>query len=54
VDPYRLRRSEIGFYDTPWSFSFKARTGFGVRGWAASTAGDVLRLIVPSARGAAS
>ena len=53
-DPYRLHRCEISFYDTRWSFSFKARTGFGVRGWAASAAGDVLRRIVPTARGVAS
>jgi len=54
ADPYRLHRSEISFYDTSWSFSFKARTGFGVRGWAASAASDVLRRLVPAPRRVAS
>lgn len=53
-DPYLLHRSEVGFYDTPWSFSFKARTGFGVRGWAASAASGVLRRLVPAQRRVAS
>lgn len=53
-DPYRLRRSEITYDDSPLSFACKARTGFGIRSWAASAAGGVLRRLVPVPRGAAS
>ena len=54
TNPYRLHRSEISYYDTPWSFSFKVRTGFGMRSWARSAAGDLLRRLVPTPRGVAS
>ncbi len=54
TDPYRLHRSEITCYETPWSFSFKVRTGFGIRGWAKATASELLHRFVPTSPGAAS
>jgi len=53
TDPFRLRRSEISFYDNAWSFSFKARTGFGVRAWATETLGGLLPRFVGGPRGVA-
>lgn len=36
TDPFRLRRTLMTFHDGRWSFSFKLRTGFGVREWTES------------------
>lgn len=33
VDPFQLRRSLITCHESRWSFSFKARTGFGLKEW---------------------
>jgi peptidoglycan/xylan/chitin deacetylase (PgdA/CDA1 family) len=54
TDPFQLRRSEITFYDTAWSFSFKARTGFGVRAWATERLGGLLPRFVTGPRRVAS
>jgi len=48
TSPFRLRRTEITFHDSPWSFSFKARTGFGVRAWTTERAGRLLSRFVGS------
>jgi peptidoglycan/xylan/chitin deacetylase (PgdA/CDA1 family) len=53
-DPFRLHRTEISFHDTAWSFSFKVRTGFGLRDWAASKVEGLRRRLVPRAREVAS
>src|SRR5262249_23480814 len=33
ASPFRLRRAEITWSVSPWSFSFKARTGYGMQAW---------------------
>ena len=53
TSPFRLRRTQITFYDSSWSFSFKARTGFGVRAWTTEKAGELLARIVPGSGGGA-
>jgi peptidoglycan/xylan/chitin deacetylase (PgdA/CDA1 family) len=54
MDPFSLRRSEITHDDGAWSFSFKARTGFGIRSWAAATVEEMLRRLAPTSRRAVS
>jgi peptidoglycan/xylan/chitin deacetylase (PgdA/CDA1 family) len=54
TDPFLLHRSEITYHDTAWSFSFKARTGFGVRDWATERVGALLQRLSPAAREMAS
>jgi peptidoglycan/xylan/chitin deacetylase (PgdA/CDA1 family) len=53
-EPFRLRRAEISFHDTAWSFSFKARTGFGLRDWTASKVDGLRQRLAPRARQVAS
>jgi peptidoglycan/xylan/chitin deacetylase (PgdA/CDA1 family) len=36
VDPFLLKRSLITCHEGRWSFSMKARTGFGIREWSAA------------------
>jgi len=54
TDPFQLHRSEITYYDSAWSFSFKARTGFGMRAWATATLGELLPRFVKGTREVAS
>ncbi len=54
ADPFLLHRSEITYYDSAWSFSFKVRTGFGIRAWAAATAGELLPRFIAGPRRVAS
>ena len=54
TDPFLLRRSQITYYDTAWSFSFKVRTGFSIRRWAVTAAGEMLAPFVPHQRRVAS
>ncbi len=54
TDPFRLNRSEITHDDSVWSFSFKVRTGFGVRAWAREALGEILPRSLTDAGGAAS
>jgi len=51
TDPFQLHRSEITYHDSAWSFSFKVRTGFGIRAWAAATAGELLPRFIAGPRG---
>ena len=53
TDAFLLRRSQITYHDTAWSFSFKVRTGFGIRGWATATVGEVVDRFLPGPRGVA-
>ena len=41
IDPFQLRRSLMTCHETRWSFSFKVRTGFGIREWAATAMGSL-------------
>jgi peptidoglycan/xylan/chitin deacetylase (PgdA/CDA1 family) len=54
TDPFQLRRSQITYYDTAWSFAFKARTGFSIREWTRTKLTELLPRFVPGARGVAS
>ena len=50
VDPFLLKRSLITCHEGRWSFSFKARTGFGIREWTTSRWASLRRQ--PGARAA--
>lgn len=54
TNSFLLRRSEITSHDTAWSFSFKVRTGFGIREWATATVGEFVGRFVPRPGGVAS
>jgi peptidoglycan/xylan/chitin deacetylase (PgdA/CDA1 family) len=54
TDPFQLRRSEITYSDTAWSFSFKTRTGFSLREWTRERVTELLPRLIPGPRGAAS
>ena len=54
TDPFQLHRSEITYYDSALTFSFKVRTGFGIRAWTAASLNELLPRFVTGARGVAS
>ena len=54
TDLFQLRRSQITYYDTAWSFTFKVRTGFSIREWTRTRVAELLPRFVPGPRGVAS
>ncbi|HEV8376599.1 MAG TPA: hypothetical protein VGR38_10270, partial [Candidatus Polarisedimenticolia bacterium] len=48
IDPYQLRRSMVTCHETPWSFAFKVRTGFGMREWMAAEVASRIRRSAPA------